>query len=233
MTSTVLDRFRGRILGAGSTSGVRLVIGDWTTSPLGAFTDVMVATADEHRVLLAPSAAVAEYVAATYSFDEVRLCTVVLAADEHEWRLDAGPLRCRIGLGRRTPVGLLLRPVPERVGRSRGFAHLADPVARRLLPGVRTVGSAGGGRREYYGAHDQHHVTSLDGTWEGEPLGDLRPVSPPPRCGFSSTPAAPGLTRVTTTVARVGRATLMLGHPRRRLRGGRASCRCWRPRAGR
>ncbi|MEN3122685.1 hypothetical protein [Janibacter sp. LM] len=202
MTSTVLDRFRGRILGAGSSSGVRLVIGDWSSSPLGSFTDVMVATADDRRILVAPDAAVADYVAATYSFDEVRLCPVTLATDEHEWRLDAGPLRCRVELGGRTAVGRLLRPVPDRIGRSRAFAHLADPIARRLLPGVRTVGSAGGGRREYYGAHDQHHVTWLDGTWEGEPLGGLRAVSPPPRFGFSSTPAAPALTRVTTTVAR-------------------------------
>lgn len=203
MAPRTLDRFRGRILGAGSVSGLRLVIGDWVSSPLGTFTDVMVATADDRRVLLAPRATVAEYVATTYSFDEVRLCQVDLVADEQVWQLDAGPLRCRIELGGRTPLGLLLRPVPDRVGRSRAFAHLADPIARRLLPGVRTVGSAGGGRREYYGAHDQHRVVSLSGTWEGEILGDLRAVTPPPRFGFSSTPATPGLTRVTTTVARL------------------------------
>ncbi|WP_170307607.1 hypothetical protein [Janibacter terrae] len=202
MDALVLDRFRGRILGAGSSSGLRLVIGDWSTSPLGSFTDVMVATADDRRVLLAPDRAVAEYVAATYTFDEVRLCPVVLRVDGDTWQLDAGPLACRLGLGTRTRVGRLLRPLPERVGRSRVFAHLADPVARRLLPGVRTVGSAGGGRREYYGAHDQHHVTSLTGTWEGADLGGLAPVRPAPRFGFSSTPVTPSLTRVTTTVAR-------------------------------
>lgn len=202
MSRLVLDRFGGRILGAGSTSGLRLVIGDWDTSPLGSFTDVMVATADDRRVLLAPGTAVAEYVTATYTFDEVRLCPVTLAADGDTWHLDAGPLRCRVGLGTRTAVGWLLRPVPDRVGRARAFAHLADPVARRLLPGVRTVGSAGGGRREYYGAHDQHHVTSVAGTWEGTDLGGLAPVRPVPRFGFSSTPVAPSVTRVTTTVAR-------------------------------
>lgn len=202
MTRLVLDRFRGHILGAGSASGLRLVIGDWTASPLGAFTDVMVATAEDRRVLLAPSAAAAEYVAATYSFDEVRIGPVELVACDVTWRLDAGPLRCAISLGSRTPVGRLLRPVPDRVGASRAFAHLADPVARRLLPGVRTVGSAGGGRREYYGTHDQHRVTGLSGTWQGQDLGDLADVSPPPRFGFSSTPAVPSLTRVTTTVAR-------------------------------
>ncbi|WP_282070523.1 hypothetical protein [Janibacter hoylei] len=202
MTRTVLERFHGRILGAGSSSGLRLVVGDWWDSPLGAFTDVMVATPDDRRVLLAPDHRVAQYVAATYSFDEVRVCPVILQADDAAWRLDAGPLRCTIGLGARTAIGLLLRPVPERMGRSRAFAHLADPIARRLLPGVRTVGSAGGGRREYYGAHDQRRVTSLSGNWSGQSIGGLAPVTPPPRFGFSSTPASPSLTRVTTTVER-------------------------------
>lgn len=202
MRRAVLDRFHGRILGVGSTSGVRLVVGDWAVSPLGAFTDVMVATAQGHRVLLAPDADVADYVARTYSFDEVRLGPVVLRAGDDGWRLDAGPLICRVGLGGRTPTGRLLRAVPDAVGRTRLFAHVADPVARWALPGVRTVGSAGGGRREYYGAHDQHRVTSLSGSWHGRDLGDLAPVSPPPRFGFSSTPPAPSLTRLTTTVAR-------------------------------
>ena len=142
MTRTLLERFHGRILGAGSSSGLRLVVGDWWDSPLGAFTDVMVATHDDRRVLLAPDHRVAQYVAATYSFDEVRVCPVILQADDAAWRLDAGPLRCTIGLGARTAIGLLLRPVPERMGRSRAFEHLADPIARRLLPGVRTVGSS-------------------------------------------------------------------------------------------
>ena len=48
-------RFAGRIAGVGSTSGVRVVVGHWHSSPLGAFADVMVETASGHRVLLAPS----------------------------------------------------------------------------------------------------------------------------------------------------------------------------------
>ena len=38
--------FTGRILGVGTTSGVRLVVGVWDTSPLGGFADVMVEQAD-------------------------------------------------------------------------------------------------------------------------------------------------------------------------------------------
>ena len=34
-------RFTGAIAGVGSRSGVRVVVGTWRTSPLGAFADVM------------------------------------------------------------------------------------------------------------------------------------------------------------------------------------------------
>ena len=64
---------QGAIAGVGSTSGVRVVVGRWDRSPLGAFADAMVAEADGRRVLLAPSQEVADFVAATYSFDEVRI----------------------------------------------------------------------------------------------------------------------------------------------------------------
>ena len=67
------QRFRGRIAGVGSTSGTRVVVGWWHESPFGAFADVMLETAAGHRVLLAPTPQVAELVATTYTFDEVRL----------------------------------------------------------------------------------------------------------------------------------------------------------------
>lgn len=203
----VVDRFHGHILGAGSTSGVRVVVGRWDRSTLGDFADVMVADADGRRLLLAPSDEVAEYVSATYSFDEVVRCPVTVVEPGRgtkgwTWEVGAGPLSLVVGLGGRTRTGTLLRAVPAPFAGSRAAAVLGDPVARLVHPGVRTAGSAGGGRREYYGARDQWAVTSLDGTWRGEPLGALAPVDPPPSFGFSSTPRPPSLTRVTTTVTR-------------------------------
>ncbi|WP_277453968.1 hypothetical protein [Janibacter sp. DB-40] len=202
-----VDRFDGRILGAGTSSGVRLVVGDWADSPLGSFTDVMVATADDRRVLLAPTDAVADYVTSTYTFDEVVRCDVALtetgAKGARRWLVEAGPLRASLDLGSRTATGWLLAAVPGPLTRSRAFATLADPVARLVHPGVRTRGSAGNGRREYYGARDQHAVTHAAGTWRGRDLGRLGEVTPDPRFGFSSTPAQPSLTVVTTTVVRV------------------------------
>lgn len=203
-THSTIDRFDGRILGAGSSSGLRFVIGDWAHSPLGAFTDVMVATIDDHRILLAPDDRVAEYVTATYSFDEVMICPVgVVEVDSgSRWEVAAGALQVTLDIGSRTGVGRLLRAVPASLSRSRTFATLADPVARVVYPGVRTRGTAGNERREYYGAQDQHAVAGLSGTWHGGDLGDLTDVTPAPQFGFSSTPARPCLTQVTTTIAR-------------------------------
>ena len=55
-------RFRGKILGVGSTSGVRIVVGMWERSPFGPFTDVFLEQADGSSVLLAPDELVAAYV---------------------------------------------------------------------------------------------------------------------------------------------------------------------------
>ena len=75
--------FTGHIAGAGTGSGLRIVVGAWGDSPFGAFTDVMLQTADDERVLLAPDAAIAEFVSTTYHFDRVELgeLSADLAAD--------------------------------------------------------------------------------------------------------------------------------------------------------
>jgi hypothetical protein len=65
---------------------------------------------------------------------------------------------------------------------------------------VRTRGTAGGDRREWYGATDTHRVTELRGSFDGLDLGRLAAVDPPCRFGFSSTPRRPSVTTVVTTV---------------------------------
>lgn len=202
------QRFHGQIAGVGSTSGVRVVVGRWDASPLGAFADVMLEQPDGHRVLLAPSAAVAEFVADTYVFDEVVVAPVravvstppAAASGTVHWAVSAPGLDLSFVVGRRAALGHLLRAIPGPLAASPLFATAVDPVARTVLRGVGTRGQARSGRREWYGAHDLHHVTSLSGSWRGTDLGALAPVDPPCRFGFSSTPRAPGVTDVVTTV---------------------------------
>lgn len=205
--SSQLERFDGWIAGVGTTSGLRVVVGRWARSPLGPFADVMVERADGHRVLLAPSEEVAAYVAATYRFDEVRVTPVEVVVEGARWTIEAGPLSLGFEVGRRPGLGVLLRAVPRPLATRAGWIRATGLVARVALPGVRTHGSAGGGRREFYGALDLRRITGATVRWDGEDQGALAPVLPPVRFGFGSTPAQPAVVRMVTLVrrGRVGR----------------------------
>jgi hypothetical protein len=193
-------RFDGWILGVGTASGTRVVVGHWPRSPLGPVSDVMVQRPDGHRVLLAPTPEVAEFVGATYTFDQVRLVPVTVGRpDGATWTVDAGPLQLRLTTGGRPLLGRLLHAVPTRLARTPAWVGLLDLPAR-LSTGLRTTGTAGNGRTEWYGVQDLHRVVQVDARWDGEPLGPLAPVRPPVTFGFGSVPPEPGVVRVTTSV---------------------------------
>jgi len=199
MAPTVL-RFHGRIAGFGTGSGVRIVIGMWPRSPLGSFADVMVERPDGHRILLAPSRAVADFVGTTYTFDEVRLVPVNYRKRGREVTVTAGPLDVWLTVGGISPLGRLLRLVPKRLATRPWWLRLIDPVARVLVPGARTAGSAGQGRREYYGVTSARAIDGLTAHWDGDDLGGLERLHPPVTFGFGSAPAAPHIVEVTTTI---------------------------------
>lgn len=200
----VRERFTGRIAGVGSTSGVRVVVGRWDDSPWGAFADVMVEDAAGQRVLLVPSERVRDFVAATYSFDEHVIEPVAVEDAADGWQVSTPSLSLRIVVGGRTPLGALLGLVPDALATSPAWCSLVDPVARVVLRGVRTRGTAGNDRREWYGATSVVAVTAIAGSWRGSDLGSLAPVDPPCRFGFSSTPERPSVTSVVTTIERSG-----------------------------
>ena len=150
-------------------------------------------------MLLAPSPEVAEFVSATYTFDRVELGPVTVVGAS-SWAVTAPGLSLRFDVGRRTAIGHLLRAQPRRLATAPWWTHVTDPVARIVLPGVRTRGAAREGRREYYGATDLHRITAASGTWHDNYLGALAPVSPDPHFGFGSTPRRPSVTSIVTTV---------------------------------
>lgn len=196
-------RFHGRIAGVGTTSGVRIVVGRWRESPFGAFGDAMVERADGHRVLLAPNATVAEFVAETYVFDEIRIedFEIVEGAGGAGagWQIRSDSLDLDLTVGRTTLLGHLLQLVPARVATAPWWCALTDVVARIALRGVRTRGDTGD-RREWYGATGNRRIAHASGKFDGVDLGHLAAVDPPPRFGFSSTPPRPSVTDLVTTV---------------------------------
>ncbi len=193
-------RFDGWIIGTGTASGTRVVVGHWARSPFGRFSDVMVERADGHRLLLAPSRRTADFIAATYAFDEVQVTPVAVRVAGRRWEIAAGPLDLRLTTGRRGLTGRLLRAVPAPLAARPAWTVVTYPPARLLL-GVRTRGSAGGGRREWYGALDLLPVVSAGTVYGGRDQGPLAPVAPPVRFGFGSAPRRPSAVRVVTTVA--------------------------------
>ncbi|MEV7397234.1 hypothetical protein [Aeromicrobium sp. NPDC092404] len=191
--------FTGHIAGLGTSSGVRLVVGVWDESPFGPFADVMVEDASGRRTLLAARQAVADFVSSVYAFDDVRVEPVSVEQGD-EWSVHTRSLQLRFTPGPRLWVAPLLGLVPPGLRRTETWAKMCSPVAGLVMPGVRTHGSAGNGRTEWYAAKDVRRLVDARATWEGEELGALCPVEPPVHFGFASSPATPTLTALTSYV---------------------------------
>lgn len=199
-----LLRFDGHIAGFGSTAGIRMVIGTWTQSPFGAFTDAMVQTGDGRRTLVAPSVEIGEFVSSTYHFDDVAVQPVTA-----EWSADAlsvvaADVDVDVTIGGAGPYDRLLRLVPASLSRQPWWLRAIDPVAARLVPGVHTAGTAGNGRREFYGVRRSRLITAVRGRFGGVDLGALARLEPAVQFGFASAPATPQLVTVTTTITEPG-----------------------------
>ena len=177
------------------------MVGHWTETPLGAFADAMVETAPATGCCSRPRAEVADFIEATYDFDETRIepiaghvAGLVWCVQSPSLSLDA-PRRAAYGAGaprcgrcrRGSPRARLVHASPTR---SRGSC----------CAGSAPAGSPAG-RREWYGATDIRAVTSLGGHLRRRSTSAaLAPVDPPCRFGFSSTPRRPSVTTVVTTV---------------------------------
>lgn len=194
-------RFDGWIAGMGTSSGTRIVLGHWERSPFGPFSDVMLEQADGERLLLAPTQETVDFISGTYVFDRVRVVPVHVSVADDTWTVAAGPLDLRFTTGRRGLLGVLLCAVPAALARRPAWSALTDRPARLLVPGVRTLGSAGAGRREWYGARDLRPIRDVSAALDGTGLGTTAPVEPRVHFGFGSVPRKPAVTRVTTTVA--------------------------------
>ncbi len=184
----------------GTGSGHRLVVGHWPASPFGQVTDAMVEDPAGHRSLYAPTPQLAEFLAGVYHFDQVQVGGCSARRAGSGWEVRAGPLELSFAIGRRSPLGWLLRAVPAPLARTPWWVSLLDGGARLLLPGVRTRGATRDGRRQWYGARDLHPIVTAHATLHGRDLGGLRPVRPPVRFGFGSVPDRPSLVHLTTMV---------------------------------
>jgi hypothetical protein len=192
--------FTGHIAGFGTRSGIRVVAGHWIDSPFGRFSDVMLQTADDERVLLAPDHDVADFVSTTYHFDRVVVGPVSARLTGDTLTLAAPTFAVEVGIGGPAAIDRLLRLVPGRLATARWWLRAIDPVACRIMPGVHTAGTAGRGRREYYGVRRSRLISSVAGQFGGTDLAGLAALRPPVGFGFASAPATPQIVAVTTRI---------------------------------
>jgi hypothetical protein len=177
----------GFIASAGFASGDRIVVGQWTDSPLGPLTDVMWARPDGERVLLVPDQPAADFITSLYEFDRVELVPVTAGGGERWLEMAAGPLEMQLkaAAGWRVPF-----PRPP------AFTRFVEaPIARALL-GVNVYGTTSSGVREWYRADEHRRVLTGWATADGRDLGALGPVTPPCRFGFSDPPRGPSIVAV-------------------------------------
>lgn len=167
----------------------RITIGHWDGGPLGPMIDVMWATPDGTRRLLADTKATADLVAAVYEFDEVEVVPITATRSRRVLGVSAGELRVEMAAG--TPWALppmWLRPLwVTRV--------VEAPIARAAF-GVSAYGTSTSGVREWYRATQVRRVERASATLNGADLGRLGPVTPALGVGFSEPLTFPSMVLV-------------------------------------
>jgi len=175
---------RGRIAATGFTSGDRVVIGMWDSSPIGSFADVMWAEPDGTRVLYAAPGPAA-FITAVYRFDRVVEQTVGASFDGRTLRVTVGDVEIALTGG----VSMAFPPRPPWVTR-----YVEAPIARRLMA-VETFGTSPTGVREWYRATAVRRVRAVSVRGPRD-LGAMAPVEPVCGFGFSEPPTFPSITEV-------------------------------------
>ena len=177
-----------------------MVVGSWLESPFGRFADVMVETADGERTLLAPSEQVAEFVSDTYTFDRIEIGPVTVDHSADGFVVAAPGLAVAADWAVRHRSTGCCGWSPRRFARAVVAAWPSIPLHHGWFRGVRTAGSAGNGRREYYGVRRTRRIIAVRGRFGEADLGGVADLDPPVRFGFSSAPPTPQMVSVTTTI---------------------------------
>jgi len=188
----------GTIAATGFASGDRFVVGLWDDGPLGPMIDVMWARPDGHRVLIAPDERVARFVGGIYEFDEVEVVAMTHRRSGNAVHVEAGDVQLELRGGRANPIFALR---PKFLRRSPLWVRIEDLIFRPLIGmfvirgagGVRAYGRTTSGLREWYCVDAYRGLVSARGTVAGRDLGDMRPLDPPVRFGFSEFPRVPAL----------------------------------------
>ena len=177
-----MDVFSGRISSSGFSSGDRIVVGDWKESPLGSFTNIMLARADGSRILISPSEKHAEYVSKLYNFEEVRILDLEITRDKRSIRIEGAGLSIRMSWGMSFAIPFW-RPL--------WFIATVENLLAKILYGTKTYGLTKDGRREWYSIRSISRVSITDASLDGKSLGERQEFEISACFGFSEPPRKP------------------------------------------
>jgi len=191
-----MDRFDGRISSSGFGSGDRIVIGDWTNSPLGPFTNIMWAQPDGKRILLSPSKAHADYVSQLYNFEEVKIVDIKVERQRRGIQISAGTL----SVSYRWKRGVALP-----LNRPRWFIATVEQWVAKLIFGTMTHGLTCNGLREWYCIRGLSSIYNAEASHNGVDLGEMQPFEVTACFGFSEPPKRPSSVRVCSIIESSGK----------------------------
>ena len=187
-----IEIFKGRVISSGFKTGDMVVIGDWNSSPNGAFTNLMWAKPNGTRVLITPSKELGDLVSSLYSFEEVIVSRMEIERTEKsiEVNCDLGSVSMQWG----TTV-----PIP--FSRPRWvIANLEAPFAR-LFFGTKTHGTTRDGRKEWYHVRGFARMKSARLELDGRSSSQMTGMAPSACFGFSNPPRIPLSVRVDSHIA--------------------------------
>ena len=187
----IMDVFQGRITSCGFESGDRIVVGDWITSPFGKFTDIMWATKEGKRILIAPNNQISDYVQSLYTFDEVVVEEISVTNFEGGMKLTSESLNLEYRWSRGWTIPF---------SRSLFFIATVESLFAKLFFGTRTHGVTKNGREEWYAIDRISSITNASAIINSQDAGGKRPMKEPCKFGFSEAPKKPSSCEVRTHI---------------------------------
>jgi hypothetical protein len=177
----------GSVTSSGFASGDRVIVGDWSASPIGPFVDVIWTGPDDLKVLFTTSDRVARFVSSVYRVDRIEIVPVVLDRSDRGLGVVVGNRDLSFRWGRGLRFG---------VRRPRWVTRwLEDPVARVGLK-VRTYGVTSTGVRVWYQARAFQRLRA-SASVGGRDLGPGAPFLPAAHFGFTDPTRRPARTTLT------------------------------------
>ncbi|MBT4066484.1 MAG: DoxX family membrane protein [Euryarchaeota archaeon] len=177
-----MDVFQGRITSCGFESGDRIVVGDWVSSPFGKFTDIMWATKEGKRILIAPNNQISDYVQSLYTFDEIVIEEISVTNFEGGMKLTSESLNLEYRWSRGWTIPF---------SRSLFFIATVESLFAKLFFGTRTHGITKNGRKEWYAIDRVSSITNAIATINSQDAGGKRAMKEPCKFGFSEAPNKP------------------------------------------